>query len=294
MAAAFAPAVASWPRKARLEAVPQPEPAAPRRAAQPEERQPDRPRTRARLASSAKAAPPAASAKMRLPWRPSQRTDPCQTRPTRGARRRRRASGASAAPRAARAPWPALSRPARPARPELAVPQAAREPARAARPVLLVARPALWAASPERSSALAARPASPAAVAERRAGRGRVRRGRRPSSRQHRPRRRGSPRACRPWRVQPCSRSKKKARAAVPRRPASGTARSRTGPPPGPPVEREAAAQEARRAARRVVSQRLAALAARVRRPDRAQRTPAPPRLRAAGFPSCRQTDRRR
>ena len=189
MAAAFAPAAASWPRKARLEeAAPQLERAAPRRAAPPAELRPDRPQMQER------AAPTAASVKTRPPSRPCRRTDPCQTLPTHGARRRRQASGASAAPRAARAPWPASSKPARPK-------LAARVPARAA-------RPALGAASAERSSASAAQRASPAAVAERRAGRGRVRRGRRPSSRQHRPRRRGSPRACRPWRARPCSRSK--------------------------------------------------------------------------------------
>ena len=289
MAAAFAPAAASWPRKARLEeAAPQLERAAPRRAAPPAELRPDRPQMQER------AAPTAASVKTRPPSRPCRRTDPCQTRPTRGARRRRRASGASEAPRAARAPWPALSRPARPARPELAVPQAAREPARAARPVLLVARPAPGEASAAQSASVA-RLASLAAAVERRAGQGPGRRGRRPSSRQHRPRRRGSPRACRPWRAQPCTRPSPTARAAGPRRPASGTARSRTGPLPGlleAPLAVARAAQRA--AARRVVARRAAALAARARRLDRAQRTPAPPRLRAAGFPSCRQTDRRR
>jgi hypothetical protein len=54
------------------------------------------------------------------------------------------------------------------------------------------------------------------------------------------------------------------------------------------------ARRAAQRAAARLVLARRVALAARARRLDRAQRTPAPPRLRAAGFPSCQRMGRQR
>ena len=159
--AAFAPAAASWPRKARLEAAPQPA----------EARATGGAAGRAAIGSAANVSRGWRHRRRRYCWRlwrkrSRHRAHAGERILVKHARRAALGGGVGRQARGAPRGAGALAGVGTPT-----TRAAGAHAARAARPVLLVARPALWAASPELSSALAARPASPAAVAERRAGR---------------------------------------------------------------------------------------------------------------------------